>query len=659
VIKLSVKEWLQRRFVSLLDLDKWMDMQISGTASTSGVPVTENTALNATAVLACVKILAETVASLPLPVYQRLEPRGKVRASNHPLYSLLHDQPNPEMTSFLFRETLQGHLGTWGNAYAEIEWDMTRGWPKALWPLRPDRMEPKRENGKIVYIYRLPDGTQVKLPAFRVFHIPGFGYDGLIGYSPISLAKDAIGLSMAAEQYNNRFFKNDGRPGGALRHPGKLTETSHDRLKKSWEEMHTGLSNAHRVAILEEGMEFQEIGFPPETAQLLSTRKFQVQEIARIYRVPLHMVGDLERATFSNIEHQAIEFVVHTVRPWLVRWEQTITSKLLMADKQNHFAEFVIDGLLRGDTQARFEAYSKGFSVGAFSVNEILELENRNPIGKEGDERFVPMNLVPLSMAKEVIEPQEPTNNRSLPPIEQRNTNAAKHRAKLAKRYESLFHDAGARVVAREVKDLRRAVKKHLGERDAHDFLLYLEDYYKRAPEWIQKTMMPVILSLGEVVRDAATQEVGGEPINAMEWLNGYAERYGTQHSASSLGQLRKLIEQAGVEALDPGELIDKRLDEWEEKRPGKIASRETVELSNKMARFVFIGAGITRLRWVALGSNSCPYCQELDGKVVGIDSPFVGADETLESEDGNMRINKPTMTPMLHDGCVCQIVAD
>lgn len=643
-------------------------MQVGGTASTSGVYVSETTALNATAVLACVKILAETVASLPLPVYQRLQPRGKQRATNHPLYSLLHDQPNPEMTSFVFREALQGHLGTWGNAYAEIEWDMKRGWPKALWPLRPDRMQVKRENGKIIYIYRLPDGTQAKLPAFRVFHIPGFGYDGLIGYSPISLAKDAIGLSMAAEQFNNRFFKNDARPGGALKHPKTLGKEAHERLKKDWADMHAGLENKHRVAILEEGMEFQEIGFPPEAAQLLGTRKFQLQEIARVYRVPLHMIGDLERATFSNIEHQSIDFVVHTIRPWLIRWEQTITSKILMADKERYFAEFVIDGLLRGDTQARFEAYSKGFSIGAFSVNEILELENRNPIGPEGDERFVPMSLVPLSMAKEIVEPKEPDpepgpepedkNKRSLPPLEQRN-NAAKHRSKLAKRYESLLHDAGARVVAREVKDLRRAVKKHLGERDARDFSDYLDDYYKRAPDWIQKTMMPVILSLGEAIRDAALQEVGGDPPDTAKWLSGYAENYGKQHANSSSGQLRKLLERANTEVIDPEELITERLDEWEEKRPGKIASRETVELSNKMARFVFVGAGITRLRWVALGNKSCEFCQQLDGKVVGIEYPFVGASESLEGENDNMRINKPTMTPPLHSACECTIMAD
>lgn len=636
-------------------------MQVIGSESTSGVYVSENNALASTAVLACVKILAETISTLPLPVYQRLDPRGKQRAPNHPLYHLLHSQPNPEMTSVIFRETLQGHLGTWGNGYAEIEWDTKKGWPKALWPLRPDRMKVKRENGKIFYFYRLPDSQEVRLPAFRVFHIPGFGYDGRVGYSPIQLAKDAIGLSLAAEKYNNNFFKNDGRPGGALKHPKTLGDEAHKRLKKDWEDMHSGLSNAHRVAILEEGMEWQEIGVPPEAAQLLGTRSYQLADIARIYRIPGVLLGlDDKTNTYASAEQFFISFMVHCIRPWLVRWEQTITSKLFLGDDK-YFAEFLADGLLRGDIQSRYQAYAIARQWGWKSANDILELENQNPIGPQGDIYLVPMNMVPADQV-DLYKPKqsgEPEQERTLPPLENRSINAAKHRAALAKRYERLFEDAGARIVSREVKDLKRAAKKMLKERDSTDFLLYLEDYYRKAPEWIARTILPVLLSLGEAVRDVAAQEVGIDPVDTSEWLSGYAERYGTQHANSSEGQLRALITRAQTEVLVPYELIEARLDEWEERRPGKIALAQTVELSNKMARFIFAGAGIARLRWVALGNNSCPYCQELNGKIMGIDSPFVGAAESLESEDGRMRINKPTFTPQLHEGCECQIVPD
>lgn len=638
-----------------MDLDKWMDMQVGGTETASGVYVNENTALNATGVLACVKIISQTVASLPLPVYERLQPRGKRRAIDHPLYSLLHDQPNPEMTSMIFRETLQGHLCTWGNAYAEIQWG-ANGWPVALWPLRPDKMLVKRIEGKITYIYRLPTGVDVKIPAYRILHIPGFGFDGLVGYSPIQLAKDAIGLSMAAEQYNNRFFKNDGRPGGVLQHPKELGDKAYARLKKDWAEMHTGLSNAHRFAILEEGMEFKEIGFPPESAQLLGTRKFQINEIARIYQVPPHMLADLERATFSNIEHQSIDFVVHTMRPWLVRWEQGYASKLFRGDKK-HFAEHLIDGLLRGDAQTRAEFYGKMFNIGVYSQNDIREKENDNPF-EGGDKHYVPLNMVPIEMIEDVLDPEPSNNSRSLP-MEERKLNAAKNRSRIAKQYEKIFADSASRIVKREAADVKKAIKSHLKERDSTDFILWLEKFYREAPEWIQRTILPVLLSLGEAIQAEAIREVNAEPKDVTEWVNGYAERFAKQYANSSEGQIRSLLEKSSVEGVPPLELVEQRLTEWEERRPNKIAIAETVELSNKMARFVFAGAGITRLRWVAIGNKSCPYCQELDGKVVGIDSPFVGASQNLESEDGRMKINKPTITPQLHEGCECQIVPD
>ena len=661
-----LSKWLQKR--NLAKFDEYLDYLMEGRASATGVNVTEKTALHSTAVFACVRILAETIASLPLPVYRRIEPRGKQRAPEHPLYPILHDAPNPYMTSLSWRETLMGHAATWGNAYSEIEWD-ARGQVRALWPLRPDMMKEVKYNsaGKLIYVYRLPDGTDKTLMAYRVLHIPGLGFDGIMGYSPIAMARDAVGLAMATEEYGARFFKNGAKPGGVLEHPGKLGEGANTNLRKSWNEMHQGLSKQHRIAILEEGMTYKQIGIPPNDAQFLETRKFQLQEIARIYRVPPHMLADLERATFSNIEHQSIDFVVHTIRPWLVRWEQTIKQKLLLDGERNqYFAEFLVDGLLRGDTQTRYQAYSVGRQWGWLSANDVREIENMNPLPDEqGDIYLIPMNMMPADQAGQEPKIDEPAEGQrvNLPTAEefrqQGKIKAAQNRSRLAKQYERLFRDAAARVVSREVKDIKRALKKHLGERDSTDFLNYTDDYYNKAPEWIKRTMLPVLLSLGEAVRDAASKEVGADPPDTTEWIDGYAERYANQHAGSSRGQIGALITKASTEGLNPADLVDERLDEWDEKRSAKIASRETVEQSNKIARFVFAGAGFTRLRWVAIGDKSCPYCQEMDNKVVGIESPFLGASETLESDDGRMRINKPAFTPQLHSGCVCQIVPD
>jgi HK97 family phage portal protein len=305
-------------------------------STTSGKTVNERTAMQTTAVYACVRILAETIASLPLHTYKSTED-GKEKARDHPIYHLLSDAPNPEMTSFAFRETLMGHLLLWGNSYSQIIRD-GRGRVIAIYPLLPDKMTVKRsEKGEIYYLY-IKEGQEYILRKDEVLHIPGLGFDGLIGYSPIAMAKNAIGMALATEEYGAKFFSNGANPGGVLEHPGVVKDPQ--RIRDSWNSVYQGSSNAHKVAVLEEGMKFQPIGIPPEQAQFLETRKFQTEEICRIFRVPPHLVGDLERATFSNIEHQSISFVVHTIRPWLVRIEQSI-NKALFSDieKKEYFVQ--------------------------------------------------------------------------------------------------------------------------------------------------------------------------------------------------------------------------------------------------------------------------------------------------------------------------------
>lgn len=346
-------------------------------STNSGKTVNERTAMQTTAVYACVRILAETIASLPLHTYMNTE-TGKEKAREHPMYHLLSDSPNPEMTSFVFRETLMGHLLLWGNSYSQIIRD-GHGKVVALYPLLPDKMKVERsENGEIYYIYN-SEGKDYLLRNTEVLHIPGLGFDGLIGYSPIAMAKNAIGMALATEEYGAKFFANGANPGGVLEHPGVVKDPH--RIRDSWNQVYQGTSNAHRVAVLEEGMKFSPIGIPPEQAQFLETRKYQTEEICRIFRVPPHLVGDLERATFSNIEHQSISFVVHTIRPWLVRIEQSI-NKALFSDKEKekYFVSFLVEGLLRGDYESRMRGYSIGIQNGFMSPNDVRTLENMNPI---------------------------------------------------------------------------------------------------------------------------------------------------------------------------------------------------------------------------------------------------------------------------------------
>lgn len=375
--------------------------------TTSGKTVNERTALQTTAVYACVRILSETIASLPLHVYRYTE-GGKAKDTEHVLYTLLHDEPNPDMTSFVFRETLMSHLLIWGNAYSQILRDRS-GQVIGLYPLLPDQMSVHRsEKGKLYYVYNryeednpnFQEKGSIVLSQEEVLHIPGLGFDGLIGYSPIALAKNAVGMTLACEEYGASFFSNGANPGGVLEHPGILKDPG--KVRDSWNAVYQGTRNAHKVAVLEEGMSYKQIGIPPEEAQFLETRKFQINEIARLFRIPPHMVGDLEKSSFSNIEQQSLEFVKYTLDPWVVRFEQALKKSLLLPEeKKTHFIKFNVDGLLRGDYQSRMNGYAIGRQNGWLSTNDIRKLEELNPIPPEegGDLYLINGNMTKLKDA--------------------------------------------------------------------------------------------------------------------------------------------------------------------------------------------------------------------------------------------------------------------
>lgn len=385
----------------------------------AGPTVTEFTAMQMVTVNACVRIIAETIASLPVNVYQHLENGGKKQTTNHPLYKVIHDEANEEMTSYTFWETVVAHALTWGNGYAEIERD-GRGRVVGLYPLNPAGTYPwRKEDGSIYYqTTQFYTGTLLTLPAEKVLHIHGLGFDGRIGYSPIQMAREALSAAKATEEYGAKFFGNGGKPGGVLEMDGVLKDKDAvNRLREQWNDIHGGSNNAHKVAILENGLKYKAISLPPEDAQFLETRKYQKAEIAQLYRVPLHMLADLERATFSNIEHQSIEFVVHTIRPWLVRIEQEIRRKCLTPmEKSTFFAEFMVDGLLRGDVKSRSEALQIWRQNGIINANEWREIENMNPQeGDQGNKYLV--NSAMIAVDQIGLE-QQPQQDPSEPPPE-------------------------------------------------------------------------------------------------------------------------------------------------------------------------------------------------------------------------------------------------
>lgn len=375
-----------------------------GTAN-SGEKVDEQSAMQISAVYACVRLLAETVAALPLHLYRYTDDgKGKESAFDHPLYRILYRQPNDEMSSFIWRETMMTHLLLWGNAYSQIIRD-GRNNVLGLYPLLPENVEVDRDGqGQLYYIYHAytdeVPGEQNQDIYFRkdeILHIPGLGFNGLVGFSPIAMMKNSLGTTLAVEKYGASFFKNGAQPSGVLEHPGVLKDPQ--KIRDNWTAVYGGANNAHRVAVLEEGMAYKAISLPPEDSQFLSTRQFGVEEICRIFRVPPHMVQSLEHATFSNIEHQSIDFVVHTLTPWLVRFEQAIIKDLLLEEEQDVlFPKFNVDGLLRGDYQSRMNGYATGISNGFLSPNDIHRLENMDLIPAEegGDDYYLNGGYVKL-----------------------------------------------------------------------------------------------------------------------------------------------------------------------------------------------------------------------------------------------------------------------
>lgn len=359
--------------------------------SASGVMVTDEKARTVAAWYSAVRVISEDIAGLPLVLYRR-NGRSKDRAEDHPLYRLLHDAPNPEMTSFVFRETLQAHLLSWGNAYAEKELDRG-GRTVALWPLRPDRMEPRWEDGKRVYRYRVTAGAApIDLESRRVLHIPGLGYDGLVGYSPVRMARETLGSAIALREYGNRVLANDARPGVVIRRPADkpaLSDKALARLRESWDAGHGGLTNAGRVAILEEGMDISTFGFPPEDVQFVASQEWQVTEVARWMRVAPHKIGDLTHATFSNVEEFNIDHATSTLRAWCMRWEQQL-DKDVIADP-GMFAEHLLDAFMRGKTLERYQAFEIAVRNKAMVPNEWRAYENWNPVAW-GDEPVLTPN---------------------------------------------------------------------------------------------------------------------------------------------------------------------------------------------------------------------------------------------------------------------------
>ncbi len=456
----------------------------------SKVFVNEDTALNYAAFYAAVRLIAETVASLSFHVHQRLGNGGSELQFDNPIDRLIHTQPNPEMCSFTFRELLQSWTLSWGNGYAEIERD-ARNRPIALWPIDPWRVEPAHNDlHQVVYAVQNPGGSPVVIPAHDMLHIKGLSPDGLRGYSVVAVAREAIGLGVATERYGAAFFGNSSRPAGVLEYPGKLKKESLERLRESWETVHAGSGNANKTAILEDGVTFKAMAIPPNDAQFLETRRFQIDEIARIFRIPPHLLGSMENATFSNITEQNVEWS-RSIIPWAKRWEQESTRKLL--GRQALFTKMNLDTLLRGDIKTRYEAYRVGRNWGWLSANDILRMEDMNPIGKDGDQYLVPMNMTTPEKIEDPPEPPAPPQMpEQLPDGQELPEGGEPQDDTPAQRMLPVIVDVFDRSIRREVSRVKDAASRM----EATDFQQWAVTFYTEHAIYVGNSMDAVLSCL-------------------------------------------------------------------------------------------------------------------------------------------------------------------
>lgn len=476
------------------DDDRWWG---GGHASQSvaGVKVDADTALKISTVWACRALLAETIASLPLVVFRSLAGDGRERARNHPLYPVLHDQPNETQTAAEFREMMTGHAIMTGNAFAQIK-PGPRGPVDQLDPIHPDRIPrsnmERLPNGRLRYKVRQDDGSVRTFNQEDIFHLRGPSKDGIWGMSVIDYAIDSFGLTLAAERYGGRFFRNDSRPGGVLKSPKTLSDGAAKRLKSGWEAAHTA-GNQHRVAILEEGLEWQQIGISPEEAQFLESREFQAEDVCRWFRVPPHMVGLTSKATSwgSGIENLGLGFVTYTLLPWLTRWTQSISRDLILAP-DTYFADFIVEALLRGDIASRYNAYAIAIQWGILNPNEARRLENLNPRTDPGGDAYLqPLNMSPVGADGFGAETQRPRAviglNGHGPRIAQDVAVQEVATRDVATHYRLLAEEAAGRLVRKE-----RAAVTRIYERN-DDVAANVQAFYRSHVDLVAQTMrMPL-----------------------------------------------------------------------------------------------------------------------------------------------------------------------
>lgn len=647
-------------------------------------------ALRISTVYACVRVLGNTIGTLPIHYFSRGADRIRQRVPGHPTEYKLNHQPNPELTAPEFWMMVIAHLYLYGNAYIFLQ-PTVNGGVFGYWPQYPPAIQVSRlDDGSRVF---WKTGRRDPFSASEIIHIRLFTIDGNYGLNPIAYHRQNLGLTFSAETFGASFFRNSARPSGVLEVPQELTEDGFQRLKKDWAATYGGTSNTGAPAVLEQGTTWKNISINPNEAQFLDTRKLQTREICKIMGVPPHMVQDLENATFTNIEHQGIDFVRHTIRPLAVLIEKAFTVGLGL-EAQNAFVEFDLEGLLRGDQSSRYASYSTALQNGWMTRNEVRDKENLPRIpGEAGNLFTVQLNMAPIDQLgmdpiKGTLESETPatgtedaptdpednteddstegTTTRNLIQYETRTGEksgreyrSSRVRLRLRKQFRGILFQAFARATKRETQDLRRLVKKSLGSRGLEEFETGISEFFGEFWEVARAMLSPAMDSYIRSVMAEATDQVepGSGPSDESmdQFVQNYIDAMVSRWISSHRGQIRQLARTDGTTQDVEAEIL-KRLDEWDEKQAEKLTGRESVQAEGAASRFAWAAVGVSFLIWRASGDN-CPICDEIDGQIVGINKSFLDAGDRISAKGASALMAENSVNnPPIHAGCDCFI---
>jgi len=640
----------------------------------SGVRLDTDRALSAPAVFAAINSIASAVAMLPLKMYRMTPEGGREVAMEHYLYPVLHDRPNPNTSAMEFREAMQTNLLVYGDAFAEIVRGKRNGRVLELWILDPRSMEVGTSGRDMIYRYGSP---RRQIPSDRIFHLRDHYRGAATGRSGLDSCRESIALAVAQEEFASRYFGGDTIPKGKLQVKRTLDDEGVKNLRRSFQDWHRGLGNSGNVLVLEEDMDYENLGVSPEDSQVVEQRVFSVQDVARIFGVPPHRLSDLSRSNMANIEQQSLEFAIYSIGHYAARWEGRIRLDLQPPHEWNeYYPEFEMAALLRSDLKTRYEAYKIGREGGWLSANEIRKRDNLPPIDN-GDEYFMPLNMAPVSLVVQSLEANieegadveedsaSPSRGFVPAPTEKRSA-AAESRLRLRSVVRPLLLDAASRLVARETKEVLAARKRFAG-RAAPSFPDWVREWYGRGGAFrslVSRIFGPALQATIEEAAALAAAELNGAGDLPSEFSGEYLGVYALRHADSSAGQILSLADTPqDADGADPEEdPVAVRLGEWEARRPEKIANDESVRAIEAVVATVILRAGFTA-RWTTIG-ESCPFCQSMNGRSVkGPGALFLPAGGSVFPSGGDiglqpMQVSGQVGHPPLHQGCDCMVAA-